>query len=286
MPSRVVTWFLALTLALAAGPTARAATEKPPSSPPPATVAPAPAKPAPAPTPAKPGPVTAKPAPAPAKAAPAAAKPVPGDEWIAVLETSVRKSYAALHRYEWTETTVVTVKGEETSRKETRCRFGDTGKLQRDEAPAAGAGGKTAHATPKRGITTSVQGPADVVKEATGLVVMYMPLEPARIQAAREGGRVTVTSPDAQGKAHFVIADYATAGDSVAVDLDTGTNRFGGIVVKTFAGKVKHAGTLEVGMASLPDGTAYPSDAHLELKEEGVTVAVKNSGHKKMPPSV
>jgi hypothetical protein len=280
MPSRAVIGFAALTLAFAAGPAPDAATGTPPATAPKGTQGPATGKPA----PAKPAPATAaKPAPAPAKATPAAGKPKPGDEWVTALETSLQRSTAALHRYEWTETTVVTVRGEAMPRRESRCRIGPNGKVVRDDVEAAAdTGGKKAPAGRGRAVT-QVESLPDAVEEAVALVKQYLPLEPARIQAARDAGRVTVKSPDAQGKAHITIADYIKGGDSVAIDLDTAKNHLAGVAVSTFTDKVKHAGTIKMDVASLSDGTVYPSSAVLDIKDEGVTVAVTSGGHKKTP---
>jgi hypothetical protein len=273
MPSRAVTGILAFTLACAAGPVPRAAQQRPGAAQPGAAQAAAPAAGA-----SKPAPEATKPAPA-AKKAPAAAKPAPGDDRIAALRATLQRNAAALHGYEWVETTVVSVQGEERSRGEHRCRYGDDGKVQRDQSAAVPK--VTGKATRGPVVAGQTQEISAAMKEAVGLVLQYVPLDPARIQAARDAGHVKVKPADGKGLAHIVVDDYLKAGDSVAIDLDTAASRLSGLAVSTFTDKEKHKVTITVDMATLPDGTAYASNAHLDVKEQGLSVALTTSGHKK-----
>ena len=54
-------------------------------------------------------------------------------EQIAALKKSVSESQASLHHYEWIETTVISMKGEEKSRTQSRCYYDATGSLQKVE---------------------------------------------------------------------------------------------------------------------------------------------------------
>jgi hypothetical protein len=54
-------------------------------------------------------------------------------ERVEALKASLVASQAILKQYEWIETTVVSVKGEEKSRKQERCYFGADGGLQKVE---------------------------------------------------------------------------------------------------------------------------------------------------------
>ena len=52
-------------------------------------------------------------------------------ERIAAIKQSLQESQARLRSYEWIETTVVSLKGEEKSRKQNRCYYGAEGKVQK-----------------------------------------------------------------------------------------------------------------------------------------------------------
>src|SRR5580765_6010336 len=76
------------------------------------------------------------------QAAPAPAPAPTGQDRVAALKQSLGSSMAALRKYEWMETTVVSMKGEEKSRKQNRCYYGADGKVQKvpvESAPAAPA---------------------------------------------------------------------------------------------------------------------------------------------------
>ena len=48
-------------------------------------------------------------------------------ERVAALKQSMQESQTKLRRYEWTETTIITLKGEEKARTQKRCSYGADG---------------------------------------------------------------------------------------------------------------------------------------------------------------
>jgi hypothetical protein len=224
----------------------------------------------------------AAPAPAAEQAAPAQPPSPTAQDRVAALKQSLGASMAALRTYEWMETTVVSMKGEEKSRKQNRCYYGADGKVMKvpvESAPAAPA-------KEKRGVRGKVvenkkEEIGDSVKEAIGLVKSYVPPDPARIQAAKDAGKVSVNPPDAQGKVQMVIKDYLKAGDSLTVDLNAAKNTLAGLTVASFTDKEKNAVGLKVSMGALTDGTTYPANIVLDVKSQNMTIAITNSGYKK-----
>ena len=59
------------------------------------------------------------------------------DERVAALKQSLQENQARLRRYEWVETTIISLKGEEKSRKQQRCYYGADGRVQK--VPLGGA---------------------------------------------------------------------------------------------------------------------------------------------------
>src|ERR1017187_10918142 len=73
---------------------------------------------------------------------PSAAQQSSVPERVAALKATVAASQIILRQYEWIETTVITLKGEEKSRKQERCYYGADGVLQKvqvDATPAPAA---------------------------------------------------------------------------------------------------------------------------------------------------
>jgi hypothetical protein len=201
----------------------------------------------------------------------------------AAVKESLQKSMAALRQYQWVETTVVSMKGEEKSRTQNNCFYGADGKVQKTPvaAPAQDEGKK------KRGVRGKVvenkkEEISDATKEAVGLVKQYVPPDPAKIQAAKAAGKLTVTPPDAQGNVQIVIKDYLKAGDSLTLAANAATDRIGGVTVATFTDKAKDAVGLKIAFGAFADGTVYPAKIQLDVAAQNLAVAIENSGYKKL----
>jgi len=209
------------------------------------------------------------------------AAPAGGTDHGALIKQSLEKSAVTLRQYQWVETTVISMKGEEKSRKQENCYYGADGKLQKtligappEEKKKGGLRGKA--------IENKKEEVGDAAKEAVGLVKQYVPPDPARIAAAKQAGRLSVTPPNAQGQVVVVIKDYLKPGDSLMLTLNAATNVLTGIKVATFTDSAKDAVDLNVTMAAFPDGTVYTSATQLDVKSQNLGVAITNSGYKKL----
>ena len=215
-----------------------------------------------------------------APADPAAAK----KDHAAAVKDSLAKSMAALRQYQWVETTAVSIKGEEKSRTENTCYYGADGKLQKTPigAPPSDEGKKK-----KRGIKGKVaenkkEDISDAMKEAIGLVKQYVPPDPAKIQAAKDAGRLTLTPPDPAGQIRIVIKDYLKPGDSLTLDVNAATDRILGVTIATFTEKEKDKVGLKVSFGAFADGTVYPAKTQLDIASQELAVSIENAGYKKL----
>ena len=188
---------------------------------------------------------------------------------------------AALRQYEWIETTVVSMKGEEKSRKQAQCYYGAEGTVQKVPIGAPAAEGKTPRGVRGKIVENKKEEISDSMKEAMALVKQYVPPDPQRIDAAKAAGRLSVIPPDSAGNVQVVIKDYLKAGDSLTVAANAATDRIGGVTVATFTGSAKDAVGLKVTFEAFPDGTVYPAQINLDVKKENMNVAIQNSGYKK-----
>lgn len=199
---------------------------------------------------------------------------------VAALKQSLQSSMAALRQYQWVETTIVSLKGDEKSRTQNNCSYGADGKVMK--VPVAPA----AEAEKKKGLRGKVvenkkEDIAAATKEAMALVKQYVPPDPARIQAAKAAGRVTVSAPDAAGQVQVVIKDYLKPGDSLTLDANAASDRLSGLSVSTFTDKKDPVG-LKVSFGALEDGTVYPAKTQLDVSSQKLGIAVENSGYKKV----
>lgn len=229
-------------------------------------------------------PLAAQTPPAAPASPPDAAAPKP--DHATAIKDSLKTSMAALRQYSWVETTAVSMKGEEKSRTQNNCFYGADGKVQKTPVAAPPPPDKN----DKRG-TRGVKGKvvenkkeeiSDATKEAIGLVKQYVPPDPAKIQAAKEAGRLTVTPPSPTGQVQMVIKDYLKPGDSLTFDVNAATDRIAGVTVATFTDKAKDTVGMKVAFGAFADGTVYPAKIQLDVAAQNLAVAIENSGYKKV----
>ena len=154
--------------------------------------------------------------------------PAAVEQRVAALKQSLQENQAQLRKYQWVETTVVSLKGEEKDRKQQRCYYGADGKVQKvlldDEKAAPPSGGRL-----KQKVVQKKTGEmTDYMKSAASLIQRYLPPNPADIDSARKRDKVTLR-PGEGGVVHLEFTDYLKPGDLLAVDLDTSANRLVGI---------------------------------------------------------
>jgi hypothetical protein len=121
----------------------------------------------------------------------------------------------------------------------------------------------------------------DYMKQAVALVKTYVPPDPARIQAVKDAGKVSLDLPGGGHGARVNLRDYAKPGDLLSVEVNPETNRVLGLNVATYLDDAKDAVTLNVRFLSLQDGTGYPANEVLDAKAKNLLVNVTNSGYRK-----
>jgi hypothetical protein len=198
---------------------------------------------------------------------------------VAALKQSLQENQAQLRKYEWVETTVVSLKGEEKGRKQERAYYGADGKVQKilldDEKAAPPSGGRMK----QRVVAKKTGEMKDYMESAAALIQQYVPPNPADIDSAKKRGKVAV-KPGQGGAVRLEFTDYIKPGDLLAVDLDAAANKLVGISVTTYLDTPADAVTLNVGFATLPDGTSYTAQTTLDAKAKNVTVVVQKSGYR------
>jgi hypothetical protein len=234
---------------------------------------------------------TTPPAETPAATTPAATTPPaettaaqPGDR-VAQIKASLAASKAALKGYEWVETTAVAMGGEEKARHENRCYYGAEGTLQKVPLAADAKDEKKKRGLRGKAIENKKEEISAAVKEAMALMHQYAPLDPAKIQAAKDAGNLSVSTPAPDGGVKVTIKNYLKAGDEVVIDIDGAKNTLKGVGISSYTGdaaaKEKGPVTGAVAYGVLPDGTLYPAKQTLVVSSQKLSIDVQNSGYKK-----
>jgi hypothetical protein len=200
---------------------------------------------------------------------------------VVALKTTFGASQANLRHYEWIETTVVSLNGEEKSRKQQRCYYGADGVLQKvlvDASPPP----PTKPGLRGRIIANKTAQLTDYMQSAVGLVKSYVPPDPARIQASKDAGKVTIQMLDPGKRAQVNFHDYQKPGDNLAIVVDLANNVVAGLAVSSYLDGATDVVTLDAKMGQLSDGTIYASDITLNGAAKNLTVAVQNTGYRKI----
>jgi hypothetical protein len=201
-------------------------------------------------------------------------------ERITALKAALAASQANLRQYEWIETTVITLNGEEKSRKQQRCYYGADGSLQKvvvDASPPA----PTKPGLRGRIIANKTAELTDYMKSAVSLVKSYVPPDPSKIQAAKDAGKVSIDVLIPGQSARINFRDYQKPGDNLGLAIDLASNRIAGVTVATYMDSATDVVTLNATMGQLNDGTSYASDITLNAQAKNLTVTVQNTGYRK-----
>jgi hypothetical protein len=201
-------------------------------------------------------------------------------ERVAGLKATFAASQVALRQYEWIETTVVSVNGEQKSSKQQRCYYGADGALQKVQIDASPPPA-TKPGLRGRIIANKTAELTAYMQNAVSLVKSYVPPDPAKIQAAKDAGKVGIQVLEPGKRAQINFADYQKPGDNLAISIDIANNIVSGIGVSTYLDSATDVVTLNAVMGQLNDGTIYTSSVTLNAAAKNLTVTVQNSGYRK-----
>ena len=218
----------------------------------------------------------------------AQAPPSP-DQLVAALKQNLGESQKRLRQYEWIETTAISLKGEEKSRKQQRVYYGADGKLTKvpmgEPKPAAepsggGGRGRRGGGRVKENIIENKKDEmVEYMGKASDLIHQYVPPDPARIQKAKDAKNLAVV-PQPDGKVRLEFKDFVQPKDTMNIDVDAKAALLSALSVATYLEKPEDTVTLDVRFATLADGTSYTSQTTLEAKAKNIRVVIDNSGHR------
>lgn len=209
------------------------------------------------------------------------AAPTP-DQMVASLKQNLADSQKRLRAYEWIETTAISLKGEEKSRKRQVAYYGADGTLTKLplDAPAP------AQAAPARGgrlkqriVEKKKDEMQEYMERAAALIHRYVPPAPALIQKAKDSGNMLLRPP-AQGTMRVEFKEFVQPSDLMAIDVDAAALLLKAINVATYLDKPEDAVTLDVRFATLADGTSYTAQTTLDAKAKNIRVVIANASHR------
>jgi hypothetical protein len=200
----------------------------------------------------------------------------------AALVQSLKQSQAALRKYEWIETTIISIKDEEKARKLNRCYYGEDGKLQKVPVASDTDDQKKARGIRGRIVEKKKEEMTEYMQDIVRLVHMYVPPDPARIQEVKEAGGLSLHLLEPGKRIRLDFKDYRLKGDTLGVEIDPSANRLLALRVSSYVASGEDPFTCDVRFGALRDGTSYTEQTTLNAPAKNMKVVIENSGFRKI----
>ena len=198
---------------------------------------------------------------------------------LAAVKQAAAENQQRLRQYQWTETTQLTLKGDQKPPSQKLCQYGPDGQVQKTPIgppPEQPSGGRMK----QRVIEKKKAEMQEYMQEVKGVLGMYVPPDPQKMQQAFQAGNVSLNP--AGGLVSLIFKNYAQSGDQLTLTFDPSAKKITSLSVNTYMGDAKDAVTLRVQMASLPDGTNYAQQTVLNATAKQLVVTTTNSNYQKL----
>jgi hypothetical protein len=199
-------------------------------------------------------------------------------EKLAALKQSVAENQQKLHKYQWTETTQMTLNGDAKPATQSMCSYGPDGKVQKtpmSAPPPPPSGGRMK----QKIIAKKKEEMKDYMGQVKTLLALYLPPDPQRMQQAFQAGKVSLNPNAGAGITNIVFKDYAQPGDQMTFTFDTAAKKISSADVQTYMDDPKDTVTLAVTFASLPDGSNYVQQSILGATAKKLQATTTSSNY-------
>jgi len=198
---------------------------------------------------------------------------------LAAVKQAAAQNKQMLKQYQWIETTQLTLKGDDKPPTRNMCQYSADGQVLKTpigpppEPPSGGRLKKKIVAKKKAEIK-------DYMGDVKGLLSMYVPPDPEKMEVAYRAGKLSLNP--AGGILNVIFKDYAQPGDQMTLSFDPATKKIVSLSINTYMGEEKDVVTLQVQMASLPDGTNYAGQTVLNATAKQLVVTTTNSNYQRL----
>ena len=116
--------------------------------------------------------------------------------------------------------------------------------------------------------------------DVKNLLALYVPPDPQKMGQAFQAGKASLNPSG--GMVNLIFKDYAQPGDQMTLTFDAAAKKIVSLSINTYMGESKDAVTLQVQMASLPDGTNYVQQTVLNASAKQLVVTTTSSDYHKL----
>ena len=198
---------------------------------------------------------------------------------IAAVKQVMAENQQKLQQYQWIETTQITLKGDPKPPSQNLCQYGPGGQIQKTPIgppPEQPSGGRVR----ERIVEKKKEEMQEYMGEVKGLLGTYVPPDPQKMEQAYQAGKASLNP--AGGVVNLIFTDYAQPGDQMTLTFDPNARKVTSLNINTYMGEAKDVVTLQVQMASLPDGTNYVQQTVLNATAKHLEATTTNSNYQKL----
>jgi hypothetical protein len=210
---------------------------------------------------------------------PAMAQDSAVQERLAIVKQAMATNAQQLRQYQWIETTQLTLNGDAKPSRQSTCQYGPDGTVQKTPIgppPPQPSGGPL-----KRRIIEKKEAEIkQYMAEVKDVLAMYLPPNPQKMEQVKQAGNLSVNP--VPGAINLVFHNYAQPGDQLTLTFDTVAKKISSVNINTHMGDSHDSVTLQVQMASLPDGTNHPQQTVLNATAKQLVVTTTNSNYQKL----
>ncbi len=201
----------------------------------------------------------------------------PAQQHVSELKQAMAANRQKQMKYQWVQSTEVSVKGKVRKDQQMECRYGADGEVVKTpvgvEPSAQTPGGIRGKIVAKK--KEEVQDEAERMKE---LISHYAPPDPQMIKASKQAGNASLTA--SHGIVTLSFTDYYKPGDMISFGFDTDAKKLVSYNVHTYLDDPKNdVVTMKNQFASLPDGTNYVRQTVLEAPSKQIQITTINSNY-------
>jgi hypothetical protein len=197
-------------------------------------------------------------------------------ERLSAVKQAMAANAQQLRKYQWIETTQVTLNGEQKPATQSSCQYAPDGQVQKTPLgppPQPPSGGPLM----KRIIEKKQAEMKQYMGEVKSLLALYLPPDPRKMQRSKQAGNLSINPVG--NTLNLIFKNYVQPGDQLMLTFDTAAKKVSSVNINTFMGDAKDAVTLQVQMAGLPDGTNYAQQTTLNAIAKNLVVVTTNSNY-------
>ena len=210
---------------------------------------------------------------------PSLAQNSPLQERVAAVNQAMAENKQRLQHYQWYETTQLTLDGDAKPPTQNLCQYGPDGTVKKTPIgppPPPPSGGRLKQRIIERKKAEMQQ----YMGQVKDMLSMYVPPDPQKMLQAYQAGNVSLNP--AGGVVNLVFRNYAQPGDQMTLSFDTTARKVTAVSVNTYMGETKDTVTLQVQMASLPDGANYVQRTVLTATAKKLVATTTSSNYQKL----